>query len=610
MPFLPSLSNTSLQSLCRSAVARRACGRALAAVISACLLASGGVRAEEAAPLATQDTPPQVVFEVVLAELALKRDKPQVALAAYADLALKYNDPGIFRRTLEVAALNGRPELMLEAARLWSEREPTSIDALNALSGTQMAVGRFADALPTLTRYLAALPADERAKALLQLPQRFPPQADPKQARQLVDAVTQPYLTQPEALLARAQMALRVGDQASAREEVRQARRLQPGSEPALLLDAQLVAQQNPAALMPLFADFLARYPNAATVRVLYAQQLLAAGRLPEARAEVERVLAQAEVAPEPLFAAAAVAVQAQSPQLAIQALNRLLTVEAIDTSLIQYNLGLAFEAQADLDRAQPSGVASSSADAEAIMHYLQVRRGDYFVPARLRAASLMARRGNLSDARALLQTTSVSDAAARTDLVIGEATLVNESGDKKGALQLLERAVSKDPKNVTLRYELGMSAERLGNTALFERSMRMVIQQDPKYAQAYNALGFTLVERHERLKEARTLIEKALSLAPNDPFILDSMGWLYFREKKLDMALDYLNRAATLRADPEIIAHQVEVLQAMGRHEDAAKIWQAGVRRFPDNAQLKSIGKALPEADESSGSATGRQDL
>ena len=609
MPFLPSPPPLLALSFSRAS-SYRSLNVLSAALVSICLLVSGGARAEETAPVAIQSTPPQVVFEVVLAEIALKRDKPQVALAAYADLALKYNDPGIFRRTLEVAALNQRPELMLETARLWSEREPTSVDALNALSGTQIAVGRFADALPSLTRYLAALPADQRAKALLQLPQRFPPQADPKQARLLVDAVTQPYLDQPEALLARAQIAQRVGDEAAVRELVREVRRLQPDSEAALLLDAQLIAQQNPAALIPLFADFLARYPNAATVRVLYAQRLLAEGRLPEARAEVERVLAQTEVAPEPLFAAAAVAVQAQSSSLAIQALNRLLTVESIDTALIQYNLGLAFEAQADLDRAQSSSAAASGADAEAIMHYLQVHRGDYFVPARLRAASLMARRGNLQDARTLLQTTSVADAAARAELLIGEATLVNESGDKKGALQLLERAVNKDPKNVTLRYELGMAAERLGNMALFERSMRTVIQLDPKYAQAYNALGFTLAERNVRLTEARTLIEKALSLAPNDPFILDSMGWLAFREKKLDVALDYLNRAASLRADPEIVAHQVEVLQAMGRHEEAVKLWQAGIRRFPDSTQLKAIGKTLPGADEPSGAASGRQDL
>lgn len=567
------------------------------------LLMSTAAYAESTPTVAPTDTPPQVVFEVVLAEIALKRDKPQVAMAAYADLALKYNDPGIFRRTLEIAALNRRPELMLETARLWSEREPESTDALNALSGIQMLLGRYEDAQPIMVRYLAALPPEQRAKALLQLPQRFPPQADAQRARKFVDAVTAPYLSTPEALLARAQMAQRAGDDATALQEIQRVRRLQPDSEAALLLNAQIYAQKSPEAAITLFAEFLAQHPKATTIRALYAQQLLNVGRLPEARAEVERLLAQQDVAPEPLFAAAAVAVQAQSPELAVQALNRLLLVDAIDTSLIQYNLGLTFEAQADLDREQPGKAsAATAAETEAIMHYMQVRRGDYLVPARLRAASLMARRDNLSGARALLQSTPAPDAVARTELVVGEATLVSESGDKKAALQLLERAVSKNPDNVTLRYELGMTAERLGRMDLFERSMRTVMRQDPKFAQAYNALGFTYAERNERLKEARTLIEKALSLAPNDPFILDSMGWLCYREKKLEAALDYLNRAATLRADPEIVAHQIAVLQAMGRHDDAIRVWRAGIQRFPGNAELKALGKVLQPADVSAG--------
>ena len=599
MPFLQNLFLSVDRATCSP--------RCVRAALFSIFLAASGAHAEPVPPVVSTDTPPQVVFEVILGEIALKRDKPQVAMAAYADLALKYNDPEIFKRTLELAAINRRPELMLETARLWAEREPESTDALSALSGMQIMVGRYADAQPVLTRYLALLPADQRNKALLQLPQRFPPQADPKQAQVLVDAVTVPYQSLPSAQLARAQMALRAGNEAGALAAVRQVRRADADSESAVLLEAQILSRQSPEAVLAIFAEFLASHPNAATIRALYAQQLLSLGRLPEARAQVVQLLAMPNVAPEPLFAAAAVAVQAQAPDLAIQALNRLLTLETIDTALIQYNLGLAYEAQADLDRIQPGrGAGASVAEAEAIMHYQQVGRGDYFVSARLRAASLMARRGNLDGARRLLQGSSSTNAGARTELLIGEATLLSEYGDKKDALQLLERAVSKDPKNVTLRYELGMIAERLGRLDFFERSMRTAIQQDPKYAQAYNALGFTLADRNERLKEARGLIEKALALAPNDPFILDSMGWLNYREKHLDAALDYLNRAAALRADPEIVAHQVVVLLAMGRDGDAVAVWQTGIQRFPDNAALKALGDRLKPADV----AQGRQEL
>jgi tetratricopeptide (TPR) repeat protein len=409
-----------------------------------------------------------------------------------------------------------------------------------------------------------------------------------------------------ETLLVQAQMAQRTGDEATAEAAARQASRIQPDSEAALLLNAQIIARHTPEAVLPLLAGFVAKYPNAATIRALYAQQLLASGHLPEARAEARRILEQPEVAPEPLFAAAAVAVQAQAPDLAVQLLDRLLTVESIDAALIQYNLGLAYEAQADLEHNQPSEEgARVAAETESIAHYMQVRRGEYFVPARLRAASLMMRQGNVEGARALLHNTPAPDAAAQTELLIGEAALLSDSGDRKAALQVLERAVSKYPDNVTLRYELGMTAERLGRTDLFERSMRAVIKKDPKYAQAYNALGFTYADRNERLKESRTLIDKALSLAPNDPFILDSMGWLCYREKKLDAALDYLNRAATLRSDPEIIAHQVAVLQAMGRQVDALAVWRAGIQRFPESAELKAAGKNLPSPTDPSASQT-----
>lgn len=587
MPFLQNLSP--------SPGYRHTVHRAIQAVLLGVCMPALMAHADPV-PETSSNTPPQVVFEVVLAEIALKRDKPQVALAAYADLALKYNDPGIFRRTMEVAALNRHPDLMLETARLWVEKEPNSTDALNALAGTQVLLGRYADAQPVLMRYLALLPQDQRGRALLQLPQRFPVSADPQRARKLADAVTAPYLSMVEALLARAQFALRAGDDAAVLQYARQARRLQPDSEAALLLNVQVVAKQSPDTVLPLFAKFLADYPQASTVRTLYAQQLLNAGRPQEAKAEVVRILAQNDVPPEALFAVAAVAVQAQAPDLSIQALNRLLKVDSIDVSLIEYNLGLAYESRADIERGE-AGTDAARSEAQAILHYERVLRGEYMVPARLRAANLMSRRGNLTGARVLLQKTPAETPSARAELVIGEATLLRESGDNAGALKLVERAVVKDPGNVTLRYELGMLAERVGKQDLFERSMREVIRRDPKYAQAYNALGFTYADKNIRLKESRALIEKALSLSPNDPFILDSMGWVCYRENKLTEALDYLNRAAALRTDPEIIAHQVVVLQAMGKTNEALELWRSARQRFPESVELKAAGKSLPGA-------------
>ena len=591
MPFRPSFLFSRIEAVCRSGAPVKI-GGALAA-----LLAAGIVCAEvpdAPAAVAAADTPPQVVFEVVLAEIALKRDKPQVALAAYADLALKYNDPEIFRRTFEIATLNRQPELMLEAARLWVEKEPNSTDALSVLASTQILLGRYADAQPVLLRYFALLPADRRAQELLLLGQRFPPQADPQRARKLIDAVTAPYASSPDAQLARAQAALRAGDDAAALDAVQKARRLKPDSEAGVLLDAQILSKRSPAAGLEVLATYLSDYPKAASIRAVYAQQLLSADKLVEARAQLQVLVAQADISPEPLFAAAAIAIQAQDSQLAIQALQRLLTMDSVDTSLIEYNLGLAYESQADMDKSRGDGQRTASAYSDAVMHYLKVQPGDYFVTARMRAANLLARQGDLNAARALLQTTPAKDAATRAELVIGEATLVRDSGDVAGAFRLVDAALKKDPNSILLRYERGMLAERSGRMALFEQSMRDVIKRDPKYAQAYNALGFTYADRNIHLKESRVLLDKALSLSPNDPFILDSVGWLNYREKNYAVALEFLNRAAALRLDPEIIEHQVVVLKAMGRDEEAAKVWRVGMQQFPDNTALRNKGKSL----------------
>ena len=559
-------------------------------------LAAGAVHAEvpPVTPVVAADTPAQVVFEVVLAEIALKRDKPQVALAAYADLALKYNDPDIFRRTFEVAALNRQPELMLEAARLWVQKEPDSTEALNVLASTQILLGRYDEAQPVLVRYFALLPDDRRPQELLRLGQRFPAQADPKAIRKLVDAVTQPYLSVPDAQLARAQAALRAGDDAAALEAVQRARGLQPDSESGVLFDAQILSKRSPAAALKAFSDYLARYPNAASIRAIYAQQLLAADKAVDARAQLQVLVAQPAIAPEPLFAAAAIAVQAQDSPLAIRALQRLLTMDSVDASLIEYNLGLAYESQGELNRSRGEQPSEATADSDAVLHYLKVQPGEYYVAARMRAANLLARQGDLNAARALLQTTPAKDDATRAELVIGEATLVRDNGDVAGAFNLVDAALKKDPSSILLRYERGMLAERSGRMALFEQSMREVIKRDPKYAQAYNALGFTYADRNIRLKEARTLLEKALALSPNDPFILDSMGWLYYREKNYAVALEFLNRAVALRQDPEIVEHQIVVLKAMGRDDEAGRVWRAGLQQFPDNQALRARGKAL----------------
>jgi tetratricopeptide (TPR) repeat protein len=123
---------------------------------------------------------------------------------------------------------------------------------------------------------------------------------------------------------------------------------------------------------------------------------------------------------------------------------------------------------------------------------------------------------------------------------------------------------------------------------------LRHVIAINPDNQQAYNALGYSLADRNIRLPEARVLIEKALSLAPDDAFIIDSMGWLEFRENKVDSALTYLQRAYSIRPDADIAVHVGEVLWTMGDQKKAIAIWKEAKQKDPKNATLKSTLERL----------------
>jgi Flp pilus assembly protein TadD len=156
----------------------------------------------------------------------------------------------------------------------------------------------------------------------------------------------------------------------------------------------------------------------------------------------------------------------------------------------------------------------------------------------------------------------------------------------------LLAAELTKQPENLDLLYDSAMAAEKLGKIDVVEANLHKLITLKPDHAQAYNALGYTLADRTDRLKEARQFIEKALKLSPEDPFILDSMGWVLFRSGSYKEALDYLQRAYTARPDPEIAAHIGEVLWVKGQQTEAEKVWRDASRENPDNELLQATMK------------------
>jgi tetratricopeptide (TPR) repeat protein len=232
----------------------------------------------------------------------------------------------------------------------------------------------------------------------------------------------------------------------------------------------------------------------------------------------------------------------------------------------------------------------------EALAWFDAVGPCEHYLPARLHSANILAKQGKLDEARRHLAASDAANPRERVQLLIGEAQLLREAGRLTDAHAVLVSALAQQPDQPELIYETALLAEKLGRPDELETRLRHLISLRPDHAHAYNALGYSLADRNQRLPEARELIERALALAPNDPFILDSKGWVLFRQGEAQAALDVLKQAFGQRPDPEIAAHMGEVLWTLGRQTEARELWEKIRREHPASEVLtETIKRFLP---------------
>ena len=275
------------------------------------------------------------------------------------------------------------------------------------------------------------------------------------------------------------------------------------------------------------------------------------------------------------LYPAALLALQNDDRSTGQQLLEQLLQLPAIDKNNIHYLLGQIAQEAGQLETA--------------LVHFRQVNGGERLVPARARSAIILLNQNKREEALALLHATSGRTPAEKSQLFLAQAQLLREEGKEAAALDALLVGLKQLPDDVDLLYDAALTAERLGRYADMERHLRHLLSLQPEHAHALNALGYSLADRNLRLDEADDLLLRATRLAPEDPFIMDSLGWLQYRQGKLNEALQTLRRAFQLKGDPEIAAHLGEVLWQLGQQDEARAVWQNALKRSPGNATLQA---------------------
>lgn len=519
----------------------------------------------------------QMLYKFLLGEVASQRGMPELAAQVYLDLASSTRDPRIAGRAAQLAYDAHEMDKAVEAYSLWLELDPASRQAKQMLSLILVAGGKLDEARPHIAGLLAAYP-DKVGYAFLQVYPLLVQHPDKDATLKLLQELAQPYPESAEVHWVLARAAQAAGKRELALVEVRKARILRPEWEVAVLLEAQLLQRESPQQALALLKKYLAAFSDASEAHLLYARILLEQKQVAESRAEFHKLLKAHPENADLAFAVAMLSMEMGELERAENELRLALARGKKDEDTVYYYLGQLLEAKKNNEGA--------------LQNYRKVQGGEHVYNARLRAAYLISKEGRLDEAREYLRQTAAQNNQQRVQLMLVEAQFLREAKQTAAAYHVLTQGLEKLPNHPELLYEAAMLAGMLGEHDAFEQMMRKVIQVKPDHAQAYNALGYDMLDRNERLQEGMSLVEKASQLAPEDAAIIDSVGWGHYRLGNLSKSLEFLRRAYSANPDPEIAAHLGEVLWMKSEKEQAKKIWNDALKLNPDNTALQEVMK------------------
>ncbi len=520
-----------------------------------------------------------LLYKLMKAEIEFRNGSWQAPYVTMMAAAQQTRDPRLAQRATEMALSAKQGEQTLAAIRLWRELAPDSEEAAQYYLGFVVLSDNLAEAEAIFRKRLQQANPAERGLAMFQVQQLLLRAKDKAGAAAMLDRLMAPYAGTVEAHVVLAQSAFARGDSALAVKEARAALAIRPDSEIAALTLAQVTDDEAGAAAV--LAQFLAANPQAREVRAAHARVLVNQKQYSLARQEFLILLKGQPDNLGTLYALGIMSLQ----------LNDQAGAEGYFTRFTEV---LAANPDPERDASKVlvilAQLAEERGDLKGAMKWLdKIEEGDAWFSAQLKRAQLIGKQGDPAGARKLLASLNPSQPAEQAQVLLAEGQVLRDAGKQEEAFALLQDGVAKYPSNPDLLYDFALLAEKTGRLDVMEKSLREVMQQAPDNHHAYNALGYSLAERNVRLQEALALIDKAMKMAPGDPFIMDSMGWVQYRLGNLNAAESQLRQAYALRSDPEIAVHLGEVLWKKGQKADAQKLWREARAKDPKNDTLRN---------------------
>ena len=548
------------------------------------------------APISNSALDAPLFYQLLIGELEAQAGRLGNAHEVMLDGARRTKDENLYRRAVELAVQARAGESALQAAKAWRQALPQSAEAARTLVQVLVAMDRPAELGEPLRHLLQNQAASEQELVISGLPRFLAGLKDKALALKAAEQALAPFerqaATQVAAWTAHGRVALAAGQVDTALTLARKALGQEPTAMGPTLLALELIPEA-PAA-EALVQGALASASTPAQVRLAYARTLDRRQRLGEAATQLKLALAQQPQLSVAWLTLGAYQIELRESRDGIASLERFLAADA-EAKRGNTNEAETNEAGPHLAYVLMAQAWEHLKDPQAASQWLdRIPSQEVDLAVLARRASLLAAGGRLTEARALLRAGAAKgdpDARAR---LLAEAQLLRDRKQWQSAYDLLLEAMRQSPEDSVLVYELAMTADRLGRHDDMEVLLRRVMALKPKDHHAINALGYSLTERNIRLEEAQALLNSAANLAPGDPFITDSLGWVAFRQGRLDDAIRLLQQSHIARPHVEVAAHLGEALWQAGRRDEALQVWREAQPREPDNEVLQETLQRL----------------
>lgn len=523
------------------------------------------------------------LFNLLAAEFAGNSGDIKASLEYYSEAAKSIEDSRIAARSAYIALYGEDYEETLKALDRWAELEPDADDLPRMYAVTYLKLGQPEKSVPYIQQIITAAQASAVDEALA-VKQLLAKEATTEGAYVVLQKLNERDDKNIHLLVLQSRYAAQLQNYDEALLLLDQVLKIDPAAHEVLIIKSRILsAQGKNEEATQLIKQVLDDYPDNNILRLQYARMLVEQRNLELATEQYTILYEKLPDDGEVGLSLALLNIETKKLDEATEVLKHLVDIDK-QTAVANYYLGRISQNQGD--------------EKQAVAYYLRVNSGEYAFDAQLRIGILLAYLGRPDEGLAKLEVLAEAQTAwaLRVKAYLAQGEIYRDQGRYKEGVEMYSRALLQNSEDTLLLYARGLMAEKIDRLDMAETDLLKVISKEPENADALNALGYTLADRTTRYQEALVYIQRAAELVPDDPAILDSLGWVYYRLGKMDEAIKWLSQAFDKLVDAEIAAHYGEVLWKTSQKDKAREIWKLGKKQNAKNpVLLETLNRIKP---------------